>query len=105
MDIDKFLHKKGMKPNQTIEVHLNGDKNRVLIIGLKDLLKQYKQALNMHVVGVTLPSYDETNAEIVDGLGLIKTLKDSPFKNATTDEAYTTGFANCYNWLNKKLGN
>ena len=61
--------------------------------------------LNLLSVGVTLPSYDETNAEIVDGLGLIKTLKNSPFKNVTADDAYKIGFANCYNWLNEKLGN
>lgn len=60
MDIDKFLHKKGMKPNQTIEVHLNGDKNRVLIIGLKDLLKQYKQALNLTDVVATLPNINSS---------------------------------------------
>ena len=70
-----------------------------------DFAEKYVKQLILSGVGVTLPSYDETNAEIIDGLGLIKTLKDSPFKNATTDEAYKTGFANCYNWLSEKLGN
>jgi hypothetical protein len=100
-DKDKLIDEIVDITKQCCDNFNEGLADRLAEMLVDDLVKKF----NISGVGVTLPSYDETNAEIVDGLGLIKTLKDSPFKNATTDEAYTTGFANCYNWLNEKLGN
>ena len=49
-----------------------------------------------------LPSMEAANTEIVDSLGILKTMKNSPCKEANYDEAYVTGFANCYNWIRDK---
>jgi hypothetical protein len=67
-----------------------------------EFAKMYAEAINFTGSSLELPSMEAANTEIVDSLGVLKTMKNSPCRKANYDEAYVTGFANCYNWIRDK---
>tara|TARA_R110000787_G_scaffold257957_1_gene363144 strand:- start:203 stop:508 length:306 start_codon:yes stop_codon:yes gene_type:complete len=69
---------------------------------LQALVNMLEAAINYTRCSAELPSMEAANTEIVDSLGILKTMKNSPCKEANYDEAYVTGFANCYNWIRDK---
>jgi hypothetical protein len=70
--------------------------------GRQTVINMMNKAINYTHSSTELPSMEAANTEIVDSLGILKTMKNSPCKEANYDEAYVTGFANCYNWIRDK---
>ena len=96
-----------MNAKKLLKKHLdiNTPKNKYLsekqLINLRyeASINAINEALNMHIVGITLPTKEELHSEIVDLVGREKLRKAKDRLNDDKLLGFKIGFIKCYQWI------